>query len=276
MTRVEGGGVIGAGLSRTGTVSLQRALEILGQGPVWHMMTLFDLDLRTHLATMRKWMEVGRLYRERQSGNDTNKEARQTLLREILQGYNSFLDVPAIIHLEDLLEVFPEKKVVLSIRDSPEVWFNSYEKAVLPFARPSPWKDLGVWANLKTTPIGVIQDRFHEQAWRFILPEHLERVELIQFYEEWNEKAKRLVPKDRLIIVNVKEGWGPLVDGLGVPTPSEPFPKCNDVAELDKLVVPVRIIGFLGLLLYAVLGYLVTRKVASLVRRRLAHKEKDE
>ncbi len=37
----------------------------------------------------------------------------------------------------------------------------------------------------------------------------------------------RAVPKDRLLIHDSKEGYGPLCEFLGVPVPEEPYPKTN-------------------------------------------------
>ena len=39
------------------------------------------------------------------------------------------------------------------------------------------------------------------------------------------------IPADRLLVYQVKDGWGPLCDFLGVPVPDEPFPRTNDRGE---------------------------------------------
>jgi Sulfotransferase domain len=48
---------------------------------------------------------------------------------------------------------------------------------------------------------------------------------------------------ERLLVFNVKQGWQPLCDFLGVPVPDEPFPNTNDqehfkskISELECLV----------------------------------------
>ncbi|GAA3237731.1 sulfotransferase [Nonomuraea helvata] len=46
--------VIGAGFGRTGTRSLQTALEILGYGPCYHMSTVIAEPYR-----VRQWLDIG-------------------------------------------------------------------------------------------------------------------------------------------------------------------------------------------------------------------------
>jgi Sulfotransferase domain len=39
----------------------------------------------------------------------------------------------------------------------------------------------------------------------------------------------------------VKEGWGPLCEFLGVEEPDKPFPRLNDAAEVQRLILAVRV-----------------------------------
>ena len=58
------------------------------------------------------------------------------------------------------------------------------------------------------------------------------------FFQElllnWNENVKQVVPADRLLITEVKEGWKPLCDFLDKPVPEEPFPRANDSSAAEK------------------------------------------
>jgi len=40
---------------------------------------------------------------------------------------------------------------------------------------------------------------------------------LVKLYNDWIEYVKRTVPKDQLLIFNVKQGWKPLCDFLDLP-----------------------------------------------------------
>jgi Sulfotransferase domain len=56
---------------------------------------------------------------------------------------------------------------------------------------------------------------------------------------EKNEKIRPLVPKERLLEYNVKEGWGPLCKFWGE-VPNELFPKRNHTAEFNAPVAYFR------------------------------------
>ena len=57
-----------------------------------------------------------------------------------------------------------------------------------------------------------------------------------EFYNKWVEEVKNSVPKERLLIFNVKEGWKPLCEFLDVPIPDQPFPRTNDTQSLRGLL----------------------------------------
>ena len=42
--------------------------------------------------------------------------------------------------------------------------------------------------------------------------------------------------QDRLLVWQVKEGWGPLCHFLGLPVPKEPFPNVNDNPSMLKRI----------------------------------------
>ncbi len=55
--------------------------------------------------------------------------------------------------------------------------------------------------------------------------------------------VRRRVPKERLLVFDVKEGWGPLCEFLGVEEPDKPFPHLNDAGEIQRLILVVRILS---------------------------------
>ena len=52
-------------------------------------------------------------------------------------------------------------------------------------------------------------------------------------FRQHREEVLRTIPKDRLLIFNLSDGWGPLCEFLGKPVPSEPFP------HVDRFYVPI-------------------------------------
>ena len=60
-------------------------------------------------------------------------------------------------------------------------------------------------------------------------------------FNRHNEEVKRRVPKERLLVYEVTEGWGPLCEFLGVEEPNKPFPRLNDAAEIQRLILLLRV-----------------------------------
>ena len=57
----------------------------------------------------------------------------------------------------------------------------------------------------------------------------------VKFYDDWTEEVKKTVPKERLLVFSVKEGWEPLCKFLDFPIPDEPFPNTNDSKMIQKM-----------------------------------------
>ena len=47
-------------------------------------------------------------------------------------------------------------------------------------------------------------------------------------------EVKEVVPSERLLIFNVKEGWEPLCKFLNLPIPKVPFPQVNDTESMIR------------------------------------------
>lgn len=81
----------------------------------------------------------------------------------------------------------------------------------------------------------------------------------VDFYNDWVQEVKNSVPKEKLLVFNVKEGWEPLCKFLQVPVPENPFPRVNDtktLKEYNRLMIITRnFVNFLALPL--LLGLLV-------------------
>jgi len=62
--------------------------------------------------------------------------------------------------------------------------------------------------------------------------------ESTRFYNQWVDEVKATVPKERLLIFNVKQGWKPLCDFLGVPVPAnnQPYPHVSDTQHFKVVI----------------------------------------
>ncbi|EJU05221.1 hypothetical protein DACRYDRAFT_103718 [Dacryopinax primogenitus] len=83
-----------------------------------------------------------------------------------------------------------------------------------------------------------------------------------QSYVKHNAKMIESIPKEKLLVFNVKQGWKPLCEFLGVPVPTVPFPRMNDTAELQARIRTMRLtgvgywileLGLLGLMVHQII-----------------------
>lgn len=56
-----------------------------------------------------------------------------------------------------------------------------------------------------------------------------------QVYDGHNYEVKNLIPKQQLLVYDVREGWEPLCRFLEVPIPEEPFPRLNDSQAMKTI-----------------------------------------
>lgn len=54
-------------------------------------------------------------------------------------------------------------------------------------------------------------------------------------YDGHNADVKKLIPKDQLLLYDVREGWEPLCEFLEAPVPDEPFPNLNDSQAMRSM-----------------------------------------
>ncbi len=190
--------VIGTGFGRTGTDSMREALGILGFGPCHHMFEIFASDHQRAL-----WRALA-------GGAAPDWDA-------LFDGFQSCVDWPSAAYWPELVDAFPEAKVILTWRDA-ESWWNSFSKTILPNIQYSEDKASLGWALIHQQ---VFSGRPHDK-------EHA-----IAVYEANVAKVKAAVPPGRLLVYEIGSGWGPLCAHLGVPVPETPYPLRNSTREFN-------------------------------------------
>ncbi|CAA9463008.1 MAG: FIG01212366: hypothetical protein [uncultured Rubrobacteraceae bacterium] len=203
--------VIGAGFGRTGTLSLKAALEELGFGPCYHMRELYE-----HPEHVEQWQAAVR-------GEPVDWE-------RVLGDYRSTVDWPGCSFYEELLEMNPDAKVILTVRD-PQRWYESARDTIYRASKASYSAAFGLAGLVipRVRPINSASRFVSELIWKGDFDGRFgDRGYAIGVFERHNEEVERRVPPERLLVYEVKQGWGPLCDFLGVETPDEPFPHLND------------------------------------------------
>lgn len=188
--------VVGAGLGRTGTLSLKLALERLLGGPCYHMMEVF-----AHPEHVEAWHLAAR-------GGAPD-------WRALFAGYRAAVDWPAAAFWPELAQAFPDALVVLSLRD-PDSWWRSASGTIFPSVERAD----GAWRAMIEA---LFQNRFTTALG--------DREACLAAFERHNAEVRRAVPKARLLEWRAADGWGPLCAALGLPVPAEPFPRVNSSEE---------------------------------------------
>ncbi|MFW6723639.1 sulfotransferase family protein [Streptomyces sp. MAR4 CNY-716] len=194
--------VIGAGVGRTGTLSLKTALERLGFGPCHHMLGLFEDP-----GQIPMWQAASR--------------GEAVDWRQVYAEYRSTVDWPGARFWREISGAFPEAKVVLTVRD-PESWYASAASSIHAAAVAPPPEDADEgFLRLREMSLEVVWDGVFDG--RFTDKEHALKV-----VAEHDAAVREGVDAGRLLVFRVSEGWEPLCGFLGVPVPDEPFPRSNE------------------------------------------------
>jgi hypothetical protein len=224
--------VIGAGFGRTGTTSLKAALEELGFGPCYHMKEVFENP--KHTST---WMAA--------------TEGRHVDWKEFFKDYQATVDWPGASFYKELMEVYPDAKVLLSVRD-PEAWYKSCINTIHKISQTFPMSWTMRFVPVMGRMIGISSDLVWKNTFhgRFLDKEYA-----LELFRQHNEEVKRYVPADRLLVYDVAEGWEPLCRFLGVPVPEgKPFPRLNDTKEFQRFVRISQVVSSVPLVLALVAG----------------------
>jgi hypothetical protein len=196
--------VIGAGLGRTGTMTLKLALEKLGFGPCHHMT-----EILARPEQLPFWNRAA-------DGESMDWE-------EVYRDYRSTTDWPGASFTLELAAYYPDAKVILSTRD-PHRWYESMRDTII--------KSMGV---MGLDGPEVVED--HPMRFGQILIAHrafacdFSEASVTAALERHNAEVTGGIPADRLLVFEPSEGWEPLCRFLGVEVPDEPFPQTNSREE---------------------------------------------
>ncbi|KAI8059208.1 hypothetical protein BC940DRAFT_314174 [Gongronella butleri] len=209
--------IIGAGLGRTGTHSLYEALEKLGYTTM-HMRTL-GKDSSVDVSVWEN--AVGH-----PGATDWNK---------VYDGVNAAVDHPTCDFVIELSEFYPDAKVILTVR-SAESWLKSVRKTIANvFKNDLPPNHVGDVLRMlkKTCYVGLIgTDAFEDDE------------KMCELFRKHNQRIIDSIPAERLLIMNLGDGWEPLCKFLGKPIPDEPYPVTNSADEFVGRVTQMRKMNF--------------------------------
>jgi len=195
--------LIGAGLGRTGTLSLKFALEQIGFGPCYHMT-----EAMLNPEAPAQWVRAA-----------DGIPDWETLFK----GFVATVDYPGCTFWRQLAAFYPEAKVLLSVRD-PQQWFESTQATIF---------SEGAVSMISQTPMRPFLEK---TAWKAFGAKIHDREFMVEEFKRHNAEVQSSIPPDRLLVYEVSQGWTPLCDFLGVPAPDAPFPRVNSRDEMKTLI----------------------------------------
>jgi hypothetical protein len=205
--------VIGAGFGRTGTASLKRALEMLGFGPCHHMSEVLKRP-----ETAAGWTRA--------------LHGDVAVLPDLVSGYRATLDFPSCLLWRELVDRYPEAKVVLTVRD-PVRWYRSARATILSQDRETRADRLTAAAGAGLVEaLAPLSAAMAARGFR----RDLDEASTIAVFVRHNESVRAGVEEGRLLVYEVEQGWAPLCDFLGVDVPSLSFPRGNDSGAFQQNV----------------------------------------
>lgn len=194
--------IINAGLGRTGTTSLKAALDCLGFGPGYHMF-----DIVSNEERLAQWEQIV-------------CEAQRPDWPAIFDGYTAAIDGPSAIYYRQLMEAFPEAKVILTIREA-DAWYQSTYDTLYQYAQAAGPGKLSRVVNTMVWD-GLFGGRFADAEYAK------------EIYRRHNQQVIEHVGYKNLLVYNVVDGWNPLCAFLGVKEPAQNFPHVNDSKSMRE------------------------------------------
>jgi hypothetical protein len=217
--------VLSLGCPRTGTLSMQEAYSMLGYASPYHFSSVFD-----NIRDADMWQEAFSAKFRGGPSLDWRKHF------DCLLGHCAAItDAPAVLFWKELVDAYPDAKVVL-VERSAEKWLPSCETLlvgilnpvaayVLRYSDPT-WT--GRWNGLGRSWVEALFGSTNLAT---------AKANAVERYEAHYAAIRATVPADRLLEYKLGSGWQPLCKFLGRPEPDAPFPHRNEANTLERAFV---------------------------------------
>lgn len=204
---------------------MRQAFRILGYPNPYHFTSLFE-----NVQDADMWQDA---FEAKYQGKGTfgHREFDQ-----LLGHVGAVTDSPCVAFSEELIEAYPNAKVVLAERNI-DTWYKSWNALVEASFKPlgttlsytDPWWFGRIWGIVLLWFECQVGAKGPDQA----------RRNGKSTYRRHYEEVRELVPRERLLEYKLGSGWEPLCEFLGKDIPDVPFPCLNESSDLKPLVKSV-------------------------------------
>lgn len=215
--------VICVGYPKTGTKSMRYALDILGYENVHDVMEQFAFDGKILSKAM------------------IDKTATRKDFKEAYSDVDAVMDLPGFLLWREIIDAFPNVKIVLMVRDNADIWLKSFRNLVQLESQFLPFRYFNLFQFILYNKLArlfcpgqYLASRLRAESYRRFADCHpafktisFERVKAL--YMQHNDLITDFCKKHNkdLLVFNAKEGWEPLCKFLCKDIPNVPFPKRN-------------------------------------------------
>ncbi|KAI9714605.1 MAG: hypothetical protein M1828_001142 [Chrysothrix sp. TS-e1954] len=251
--------VLSLGMSRTGTLTMQRALEILGYPNPYHFSSMYgnildsDMWVLSMQAKEKQYSYISSTYGASEPVTPARlDEASSVALTDAERGalskghFDALLghcgavtDSPCVHFHAELISQYPDSKIVLVERD-PEKWIaslNTLKKGSRGWMAPILRKlDPGWYGRIYAVGFGFFSCLCRTKRGSVPTDEAA-----VAGYRLHYEEVRRETPRERLLEYELGSGWGPLCEFLGKDVPEGvEFPRLNEGQSIQDMFEVMR------------------------------------
>ena len=201
---------------------MQEALSILGYPNPYHYASVFG-----NVKDADMWMEALNAKFKHQNNVDWKRH-----FNKLLGHCGAVTDVPCVLFWQELLEAYPDAKVVLVEREQAQ-WGRSFKDLIEGALNP-----IATYVLRYTDPQWLGRINVLAATWieAFLGTTNLSKAQnaMIPAYREHYANIRATIPKDRMLEYQLGSGWEPLCKFLGKDVPNVPFPKRNEAKILQN------------------------------------------
>jgi hypothetical protein len=207
------------GMCRTGTTSMSVALRKLGYTP--HQMREVLLDPKE----LKLWQEAVDVTLLPPAERPKNRAPYgRPEFDKLLGKYDVVMDIPACVFAKELIEAYPEAKVILTTRDYAS-WEASMQESIWCLCT---WYLFAFSRYFNLTAMAPLMRLMHS-IFRVHNGNAYGGPKAKAAYEKHYATVRSLVPEDRLLEIDPDTmDWGPLCAFLEREEPKEGFPQMKD------------------------------------------------
>ncbi|KAF2789360.1 hypothetical protein K505DRAFT_253516 [Melanomma pulvis-pyrius CBS 109.77] len=218
------------GMCRTGTTSISTALRKLGYTP--HHMR----EVLVHPSEIPLWQEAVNTTLLPPSKRPAKQRNAPPYARaefdKLLGDYDVVADLPGAAFATQLIEAYPEAKVILTNRDF-ESWEKSMQNSIWQLFT---WKLFDVCRILNLSQMAPVMRLLHPIFYAHN-GNHYGGPVAREAYEKHYENVRALVPKERLLEFGPESDWESLCQYLDRAIPKEKFPHMDENKAMETQIL---------------------------------------